>query len=1638
MNFFKQFKSLGGLQEDLNKISGSNAKDEIKASSSFFGKRIDLWRSKRNEHKKFDIELVSFTDTKGNTDITSLVVEGKLVSLSEAREMLEKPAYQDSNLSVIVNSLNLGTNFKAKTSSGLKIGSKLYRDDLGNVFLSKPGNNQEPLATIKSDSVYLQETTSLLKDMGGKISLAGMNLDKTAFKEQKSLIKGLMERMESLDNLSDAHKTEELTRLQESISVKAKGLGSILDEITSLDNQVEANINIAIEQLDFLDSESPKKSQEKIADIVETLSRAASGPSYAQLDKMFKESGLVDELQQEEIKGYFKSKVSANDASRIKEALVKHLTILDQSFSLADKAANPDLEANISLNSIDLSNDAFVARLTGLNSLMEQISGIKNIEASYKGPEIEEVMGSITSKATEVKDILNEMISLEQKAGDNISIDIDKFDFLENDNLESLHEKVTEIKGLLKEGLNGPNMQAIEDLLSKSVTLTQSNKEAMAGYIKHKVDEKDRSPVMQHIVDSLTVFEASVSLIKEQESTVKDIGEFLVSYVNFRDNANKLESSGKLSEKDKAIFDKVNSKLSKNMDILIGRYTEHLKDLDYEHKTTHGTSLKAEQEFLRGVTPIVPELEYARDISSDLIHFAEHAGFKGKKQMSELQNDVKEKILKHYAAGTFSRPRSESFDEASRRDKSQQMFYSKNMLQSLDAKLPHDKAGNKDINSANLMLSPILSGDYQMVAMATSSLKNPNDLSGALLDDYVLHFAETGTEISHASDDVTLDIAMRKTLLEHQIRVAKRDLASFITTDSLGSIKLSESLNAARAIGVDATAQDIDLLFVYAALSEIRLDTLSELESGNIKSKGEEEKIFARLVDKFINEMGQTKLSFLDNPEFRKLGLNPRMVDQADIITAIARTGFSNFKTLNQSLQRMSISAKILASDPAVKELLVKQFMANDVDLLARELQSNTMTKLFNMGHIQKAQLSSILDIQGEKLSGRRDNYYAKADDHVPIERRSKEVSGLKVGRRLTNLFSSSGKIKMPNGKEVSYSTVGDAMDALRENHLELSARLSDSGSDFAKDKEQQKPYIDFEDATLDAISGNVKSVSQLTHMALLYGYDQLKVADSTIDFAGYLDKLNDNPSQIKNHLIDKFKMTENATTLLDLQARKLTYLTPKERMQEMLEWHDDVHISSKAKELKVEVDKQNAAIGSDHLFSGLSAVLAPMKAGDEFMIDQTGKLTVKNDQEFLNLAQEALTEGAVEVVGKISVTASNGLKIVKEEKGYSVIFNNALGVEFGLGISTAMGLAESSASVGSGVDKGYKITFGNSHEQEQELNQFIRKVFFEPDLKVDDLARAESIYLTNGGEMHASAEISFGLPSVINSIAVGTGFMQNNQEATEARDEHLGALSAMYRVGQAASVGKKVSRETRRGEIVVTHSYRNSYDFSGVDGMEGVLIGMGVGASNLHSQYSATTKTTEKYGMITDHTIRTEMTVESNSDKLQQSDKSLLALSGLLKNSYEHDIFMNDEDFKRGFSEKLESYEDKSPVIIVERKVRQDVLEDLTAKSQEFMHEYKKDDAIKRIKDLTEKALNNPDNIEISRVLIRSEQKELRSATFRTTEVKAQTSEEINVNRRALEEERAARKESHFAEQSHVKATHFINPDLEGGERGR
>ncbi|MDC0857332.1 hypothetical protein OAP83_01300 [Rickettsiales bacterium] len=1074
--------------------------------------------------------------------------------------------------------------------------------------------------------------------------------------------------------------------------------------------------------------------------------------------------------------------------------------------------------------------------------------------------------------------------------------------------LDSLDLLAQKVEG---KALDGKNQEKLDDLKTR---------------LTKKAELSDKPKLRKALQENLTTLKTSFELQGSQ--SINELRGFLEQYSNMKDSLLSLKASGTLKLRDEKVFDQIDQSISKNAEVLIGLYADKLKDLDYQ-------DLTQELVFLKSVTTTIPELDRTQDICLDLVDFAEQIGLEQEGQMSTLSKDLKSKILNHYDAGTLARSQSESFEQAVSRDKSQQVFYSKTLLNSIDDKLT-DK-GVKNMKVVSKTLKDLLSGDYSLIKAYTSSLKNPSDPSGIFLDDYTKRFAEVGVEIKFGSSPREVEIEKTKISLDSQIRSAKHYLISDTKIDlnSFDSIKLSESIKAMKGSGVDKKLQNLDLLFVSAALCEIKLATLDQLSKEEDKSPENEKEIFVQKVADFIKDIKDTKLDLQNNSAFQEMGLDPKKVKQADIIMSLAEKGFSDFKTLDKSLQSINVTAKAFSLDDNVKDMLTKQFMRSDIDLIAREMRSNAMTKLFEVGYVstnvtqaeKQSQMSSML-LDSSALKNKMEGFYQELDSDKSLEKRSAEpIKGVKLGRFLTNIVSGSSSLKSPDPEvgKVTINNVGTAFEQLRTNNAELESLLAQpAGVRSTEAQEKIKKCQQFEKKILGLVSGNTKNTMQLVHMSILDGYEQFKTNNEDKNFEDYLQELKNPESNLRTDLEKKFKIETkpNPQTLLDTQIRTLTYMEPKERMEEMIKWYDDIHIDVKDKLLKTEIDAKKALTGEKHLFSSIDGQLSKMNPGDEFVIDKTGKLTVKTDQELVKLAQEAVTEGALEAEVEVSVTKKDGLKVIKEENGYSVLINGKLGAEFGFGLSTAMGLAESKLLMSGGIEKGHKITFGNTPEQQKELHQFLSKVFTSPGLVVEDLARAESIFIENGKEAKIGFEASIGLPSVINSIAVATNVIPDDKEVTDVRNKATESASKSARAGKKASASHKTIRETRRGEQIITKTYRSEQEFVGSKSIESLMKKV-VAESSLNSHYTATSKTTERHGFITDHIITTSMNIKTPNSQISQSDRSMLALSGLLKKgSYEYDVLMKDETLKSSIEEKLEtlkeSMQDAIPTVIV------------------------------------------------------------------------------------------------------------------------
>ncbi|MBL6785147.1 MAG: hypothetical protein ISQ32_02460, partial [Rickettsiales bacterium] len=152
MNFSKGLSSVEGVFKSLIKINSD--KSITPKNPSLFSRAFSVLSKPKHTIKSPIFELVSVTDDKNQTKISNIKIGDNLFSLQEAKLQLQSGKYQNTNLETIIKSLDFGTNLKSKSSSGDKIGSKLYRDEAGNVFLDKKRTQQ--VATVKPDSDYVR------------------------------------------------------------------------------------------------------------------------------------------------------------------------------------------------------------------------------------------------------------------------------------------------------------------------------------------------------------------------------------------------------------------------------------------------------------------------------------------------------------------------------------------------------------------------------------------------------------------------------------------------------------------------------------------------------------------------------------------------------------------------------------------------------------------------------------------------------------------------------------------------------------------------------------------------------------------------------------------------------------------------------------------------------------------------------------------------------------------------------------------------------------------------------------------------------------------------------------------------------------------------------------------------------------------------------------------------------------------------------------------------------------------------------------------------------------------------------------------------------------------------------------------
>ena len=109
------------------------------------------------------------------------------MTIKEAKLLLESRSseYKDTNLEVVLKSLDFGANIKEKEASGKKIGSKLYCDDKGQVFSDKA--RIKLLLQLGAIKNILKKARDLA-DLKSGISIEAMKLDSAGISRENRLI----------------------------------------------------------------------------------------------------------------------------------------------------------------------------------------------------------------------------------------------------------------------------------------------------------------------------------------------------------------------------------------------------------------------------------------------------------------------------------------------------------------------------------------------------------------------------------------------------------------------------------------------------------------------------------------------------------------------------------------------------------------------------------------------------------------------------------------------------------------------------------------------------------------------------------------------------------------------------------------------------------------------------------------------------------------------------------------------------------------------------------------------------------------------------------------------------------------------------------------------------------------------------------------------------------------------------------------------------------------------------------------------------------------------------------------------------------------------------------------------------------
>lgn len=587
-------------------------------------------------------------------------------------------------------------------------------------------------------------------------------------------------------------------------------------------------------------------------------------------------------------------------------------------------------------------------------------------------------------------------------------------------------------------------------------------------YIESKSDQEFNRGLENIYKSGLSALERAYELRDRKDlSKVEKIAAIKASLMVVKDIIYKIDlavnhSNSYLTEKVKDSLSGLREILQDNCAELCRIYANSIGDLPYY--SSELPDLSTESKFLSTVRTTFPELSEVAVQIQNLHHFALKTGLGS--QIDTFKPEVKKLIIQHYEKGALLNPAFACSTAEQKMAAQTESFLTK----ILGASLQEPKMMGKE---RQMLIKSCLLGDYTFInqVLVENAKIKKGSKEFANLDGFVKGLAVTACEI-RASGLGNANLAIIDNHLieaQHSLAALRRSILPKFSVNSLNSIKLSKSLVALQGYGVSAAIRDFDLLLVQVMFEEAKLAAFTRLEVRCLKGEDlsteemnkEIENEFKRLVEGFdVKER-----AILAKINLKKIGLDIYDFTNVQTIEKLCKQGLSSTGEVQKVIKRSNAVAASIARNQEMKGLLSKNLLLGDEEHLTKELTHRTVSKLFGIVYASSEQLENLVNSLSARRTGRighmQEDIRAKTALEQKLERRSKTVQGIKVGRVATNIMPLGiAKVKVhvtdKSGAAVKLKTearsLGDVLHGLEEG-VYKKAFLD---KDFAHVKEMQ------------------------------------------------------------------------------------------------------------------------------------------------------------------------------------------------------------------------------------------------------------------------------------------------------------------------------------------------------------------------------------------------------------------------------------------------------------------------------------------------------------------------------------------------------------------------------------------------------